>query len=414
MKKTTSKDLYTEVTNKIIAKLEAGIIPWRKPWTEIAPAFNRTSGKPYSFLNAMILDHDGEYATFKQWNELGGKIRKGEKSERIYYFDFISNPALDEHNNPLRDEDGMAIIRKIPFLKSYAVFHISQVEGVEPLPVEKTTFDFTPSEAAEALINSYSKTTGVTITSAESNNAFYRPSTDSISLPSREQFPNNAEFYSTAFHEITHSTGHASRLNREMVGKFGSKAYSKEELIAELGAAFLMAYVGIDTPDTLDNSAAYLQSWIKALKNDNRLFVPAATAAKNAAEYVKAHSAITPVEAPADEAEKAQAAAPTTAAADPQPTPEAVAANAPASALKGLNIAITGGLKKMLRKDAFKRIEELGGVPKKNVTGILDILVIAEDNPEGEKYNKALALNSAGKHIKFIAESDFYKLIQAA
>ena len=178
-------------------------------------------------------------------------------------------------------------IKEVPFLRYYSVFHIDQCEGLtakyeNPLPLSASA-----DETAEAIISAYCQREGVSLTHTAGESAFYRPSTDAITLPKRSQFTATAEYYSTAFHELTHSTGHSKRLNRlSETAFFGSEAYSKEELIAEIGAAALVNHVGLETSHSLRNSAAYIQNWLAVLKNDKRFIVSASGKADKAISLI--------------------------------------------------------------------------------------------------------------------------------
>ena len=275
------KSVYEIITDRIIAELENGVIPWQKPWTGVrSGAFNRISKKPYSLLNQMLLSHQGEYASFKQWTELGGKIKKGSKSEIVVFW------KLQQVEEEL--EDGTKKIKQIPMLRYYNVFHISQVEGVEPLP-EKELHDTEPIAEAEQLFREYLTRENIRLDQTASNRAYYAPSLDVIHLPELEQFSEAAEYYSTAFHESVHSTGHKSRLDRLQTGAnaaFGSETYSKEELVAEIGSASILNMLGIETAHSFRNSAAYIQNWLQVLRNDVRFVVSAATRAEKAVNYI--------------------------------------------------------------------------------------------------------------------------------
>lgn len=273
-------NIYEEITNRIIEQLEDGNIPWHKPWSGIAGgAYNRVSKKPYSLLNQMLLKHDGEYATYKQWSDLGGKVRKGEKSEIVVFWKIM---------NVEENKDGNVEKKSIPLLKYINVFHVSQVDGVEPKNMKP--IDHQPIEEAERIKNDYIERENITIEELVTNEAFYSPMMDYIQVPCKEQFKDVMEFYNTLFHEMVHSTGHADRLGRLNTGvklaSFGSEEYSKEELIAEIGSAFLMNHIGIETPKTFKNSAAYVQSWLKVLRNDNRFIVSASGKAEKAMKYI--------------------------------------------------------------------------------------------------------------------------------
>lgn len=278
-----SINVYEMVTNRIIEQLENNIVPWEKPWSgTLDGAFNRVSKKPYSILNQMLLKYDGEYATFKQWQELGGHIRKAEKSEIIVFWKMY--PIKE------KQDDGTEIIKTIPLLKYINVFHISQVDGVEPLK-QKVTHDIEPIDKAEKILNDYWNRENITIEHVKGDKAFYSPMFDKIQLPLFEQFKQSEEYYSTAFHESVHSTMKTSRCNRQedrkgKVVSFGSEEYSKEELVAEVGSAQLMNIVGIETTKSFRNSTAYIQSWLKVLRNDNKFIVSASSKAEKAVTYI--------------------------------------------------------------------------------------------------------------------------------
>lgn len=273
-------NIYEEITNRIINQLENGEIPWHKPWHGVTSgAYNRVSKKPYSLLNQMLLMHDGEYATYKQWADLGGTVRKGEKSEMVVFWKIFQ---VEE------EENGKKVKKSIPLLKYINVFHVSQVDGVEPKSIKP--IEHNPVEEAEKIKSDYVDREHLLIEELITNRAFYSPSRDYIQVPCKEQYDNVNEFYSTLFHEMIHSTGHKDRLGRldvnAKLASFGSEDYSKEELIAEIGSAFLMNHVGIETSKTFKNSAAYIQSWLKVLKDDNRFIVSASSKAEKAMKYI--------------------------------------------------------------------------------------------------------------------------------
>lgn len=278
-----SKSVYELVTERIIEQLENGVIPWERPWTGVkSGAFNRISKKSYSLLNQMLLKYDGEYATFKQWSDLGGHVRKGEKSEIIVFWKI---QPIEE-----KQEDGTKKVKQIPLLKYFNVFHISQVDGVEPLPADDLN-DIEPIEKAENILHDYWTREDITVEHIASNKAYYSPSCDLIHLPLFEQFKEANEYYSTAFHESVHSTMKESRCNRaeERKGKlvaFGSEDYSKEELIAEIGSASLMNIIGIETKKSFRNSSAYIQNWLSVLRNDVKFIVSASSKAEKAVSYI--------------------------------------------------------------------------------------------------------------------------------
>ena len=281
-----SKSTYEMVTDRIISQLENGVIPWEKPWSGTKNgAFNRISGKSYSLLNQMLLKHGGEYATFKQWSDLGGKIRRGEKSEIVVFWKIL---PVEETK-----EDGTKTVKQIPLLRYISVFHVSQVDGVEPLQQEELQelHDIKPIEKAEIVLKDYWTREHITIEHVKGDDAYYSPSKDLIRLPLFEQFESANEYYSTAFHETVHSTMKESRCNRADDRKgervaFGSEAYSKEELVAEIGAANLMNIIGIETSRTFRNNTAYIQNWLQVLKNDVRFIISASSRAEKATQYI--------------------------------------------------------------------------------------------------------------------------------
>ena len=273
-------NVYQIVTDRIIAELEKGNIPWVRPWMGARTgAYSRVTGRPYSFLNQMLLSKPGEYVTFKQTTEAGSVVRKGEKAQIVVFW-----KPLDVVE---KDKEGKPVKKTIPLLKYYNVFHIDQCENLKPRFTPENLKPSDPIVEAETILADYSQRSGCRIIHEKQNKAFYRPSTDEIHLPLREQFPQIAEYYSTAFHEVTHSTGHKSRLDRlSSPAWFGSENYSKEELVAEMGAAILMNELGIETAGSFKNSAAYIQSWLRALKDDNKMIVSAAGKAEKAVKLV--------------------------------------------------------------------------------------------------------------------------------
>lgn len=284
----TNKEIATEITNRLVEELEKGVIPWRKPWTGDGDgAVRHTTGRAYSFLNQILLVMQGksgkEFITFKQCIAEGGKVKKGAKGAKIYFW--------TQYIKTETDANGEEEQHTIPVLKRYTVFDINDCDGITSKYSEREVATNDPDEAAEKIVNDYQQRERLTINREQlSGRAFYRPIDDSITVPTINQFDAVNEFYSTLFHEMTHSTGHASRLARfdasGAVAAFGSDDYSREELIAEIGAACLVNRCGLETPDTFLNSAAYLQSWSRALKADPMLFITAATRAEKAVNYI--------------------------------------------------------------------------------------------------------------------------------
>jgi len=208
----------------------------------------------------------------------------------------MESAKRDDNGNVVHGADGKPIMESVPFLRYYNVFHIDQCEGLQPRFAEdpKPGEHLSPDDAADQIVKGYIKRSGVKLTIQHSDRAFYSPSSDSVTVPELAQYTSTSEYYSTLFHELTHSTGHVSRLNRlSKEAHFGSESYSKEELIAELGAAFLVNHAGLETSSSFRNSAGYIQSWLKALKDDKRLIISAAGKADKAVELILGDNCLT-------------------------------------------------------------------------------------------------------------------------
>ena len=271
-------DIYAEVTSRIIQQMENGVIPWHKPWIASGKAISHATGKAYSLLNQMLLGRPGEYVTFKQCQEAGGRIRKGEKAHMVVFWKWIE-----------QEDEETGEVKEVPFLRYYNVFHIDQCEGVTAKHTSEVRFPDGAEvlEAAQEIVYDYLGREGVKLSHSEGDRAFYRPATDEVVLPIRKQFVSTAEYYSTVFHELTHSTGHPSRLNRlNRAAFFGTEDYSKEELVAEIGAATLVNHVGLETDHSFRNNAAYVQNWLQVLKDDKRFIVSAAGKAEKAVNLI--------------------------------------------------------------------------------------------------------------------------------
>jgi len=271
-------NVYEIVTAKLIESLEAGSIPWSRPWSTEGHAINYVTRKEYRGVNRMLLQ-GGEYLTFNQIKERNGTIKTGCKASIVVFF---------KNGYTTKDEDtGDETFHSAPILRYYTVFSIHSVDGIDsklPPAIEREN---NPIESAEKIFTDYIKTSGITLSEENPNRAYYSPMFDSINLPRIAQFNNSEEFYSTSFHEAAHSTGHKSRLNRlDKVHNFGSVNYSKEELVAEIASAFLCELAGMDTTKTIPNSAAYIRSWSEALKADPKMAVSAASASEKACDYI--------------------------------------------------------------------------------------------------------------------------------
>ena len=283
-------NIYDQITNQIVKQMENGIVPWQKPWEHgtFMGCISHTSGKPYSLLNQWLLNGKaGEWLTYKQIQAEGGRVKAGEKASTVVFWKYLDKVEKREDENGNEIE---VVTGKFPILKGYAVFHIDQTEGIKPKYENKAKrYEHEACEEAEKVIANYVKRDGLKLFIEDSDRAYYRPSTDEVHVPMMQQYKVCEEYYSTTFHELTHSTGHAKRLNRrELAGMsfFGDENYSKEELTAEIGAAFLCQTVGLQCEKAFENSVAYLQGWLRALKNDKKLIVAAAARAEAAVNYI--------------------------------------------------------------------------------------------------------------------------------
>ena len=277
--------VYQIITDRIIGLLEQGTVPWQKPWSgNDQMPINLSSKKQYRGINVFLLAAMGYespyWLTFLQAKKLGGTITKGEKACPVVFWKW-----LDPKDK--QDGKGLEHDRRIPMLRYYSVFNVAQCEGIDdkvPL-LELPEHDFNPIEDAEQIVSNMPNKPELTHKQAR---AFYRPSQDLVNMPRPQLFESDEEYYSTLFHELVHSTGHASRLNRfekDQAVAFGSHTYSKEELVAEMGSAFLCNTCGI-AERTLINSAAYIAGWLKRLKDDTTFVVRAAAQAQKAVDYI--------------------------------------------------------------------------------------------------------------------------------
>ena len=282
-------DLYQRVTDQIVAALEQGVRPWQKPWSAstatgriILPL--RGNGVRYRGINVLMLwgaaidngFQSSTWLTYKQAAELGGQVRKGEKGSLVV---FASSMTRSETDHDTGEENE----RNIPFLKGYTVFNTDQIDGLpdryrnappsRPEEIERNT-----------RVEAFAVATGATIRHG-GDRAFYSPSVDAVQIPPLEAFRDAASYYGVLAHELTHWTGHPSRLHRQFGKRFADKAYAFEELVAELGSAFLSAALDL-TPEPRADHADYLGHWLGILKADKRAIFTAASQAQRAADYL--------------------------------------------------------------------------------------------------------------------------------
>ena len=272
---------YERITERIVSLLEQGTVPWHQPWQiKMGPPRNLVTQKSYRGINVFLLMAMGyespHWLTFRQAIQLGGNVKKGEKSCPVVFW---KQMKIEDKKS---DEP-----KKIPLLRLYHVFNVTQCEGLKAAPEEVAMVVTKPAEIVAGMPKPPAIKHGMT-------SAYYSPAEDYIGMPGRERFDTEDSYHATLFHELVHSTGHESRLKRGSIverNRFGSDPYCKEELVAELGSAFLCGYVSI-VDQTIDGSAAYIQAWLKQLREDRTLIVSAAAQAQKAADYVlgKTHS----------------------------------------------------------------------------------------------------------------------------
>jgi antirestriction protein ArdC len=279
------RDLYAEVSSRIVAELERGAAPWIKPWSATAGRnvpCNAATDRPYSGCNVVLLwmaQNAGyrtpRYLTFKQAVELGGHVRKSEHGTKVYFVKQLVG----------RDKDDDEKTRVIPMMREYTVFNVDQCEGLPARVMTAGTVKVRNPDERDATIDEFLACSGASIREGFGE-AYYRPSDDCISMPAFATFKSAAHFYGTTFHELGHWTGHKSRLDRfqAMAARFGDAAYAAEELVAELCAAFLCAEFNLDGDL---RHAGYIASWIGLLKADKRAFFTAASKAQAAADHLR-------------------------------------------------------------------------------------------------------------------------------
>ena len=268
---------YDRITERIVSLLSQGTVPWHKPWqVNTGLPRNLVSQKPYRGINVFLLMamnyESPHWLTLRQANLLGGQIKPGEKSCPVVFWKPMK--VKDKESG----ED-----RKIPFLRLYHVFNVAQCTGLKNIPkADETAFVSTkPAEIVAGMPQPPTIKHGMKA-------AYYSPADDTVGMPDRNRFDTEESYFATLFHELTHGVGHKSRLNRATLSEsngYGSDPYGKEELIAEMGSAFLCGYAGI-VDRTIDSSAAYLEGWLKQLKEDKTLIVHAAAQAQKAADFI--------------------------------------------------------------------------------------------------------------------------------
>jgi antirestriction protein ArdC len=283
-----SRDVYQEVTDAVLKALDEGTVPWRKPWSVSGDGFgqrNLQSRRPYRGINQVLLEMKAQSAgwdspywtTFRAVKKVGGSVRKGERGTLVVFWKRVK----------VKDEEADGGYKMIPMLRHFTVFNVAQCDGVEIPASSEPTDDpdpFDPIDISGLVLNNYADAPTV---EHGGDRAFYRPSADHVQMPEQAAFRSPDAYAHTLFHELAHSTGHQSRLNRDGimgVHRFGDDDYSREELIAEFGACFLSGSLGVD-PD-IPQSAAYIRSWRKQLGRDKKLLLAAAGKGQRAADRI--------------------------------------------------------------------------------------------------------------------------------
>jgi antirestriction protein ArdC len=282
------QDIYDMIEKKVMEQLENGIIPWRRCYHVSGgdTCISHQTGNEYSWLNQMLLDLPGEYWTFENVQKEGLRIRKGAKSRKIVFWKVLTYADSKESDGG----DGEELVRNIPFLKYYNVFHESDIEGLETKPKkdigiseeEREERNRNSIEDADRIVNEYLHANKEITLHTVDGTPCFSPSMKTICMPEKCQFDSLADYYSTIFHEIIHST-------RDAVGRIkdsGADGRAKEELVAEIGAAFLCGAAGIREEEVIKNNSAYCACWLKALKNNIKHLVWASSKAERAAKYV--------------------------------------------------------------------------------------------------------------------------------
>jgi antirestriction protein ArdC len=277
------RDLYAEVSARILTELETGVLPWVKPWAVTAGQNvpqNAVTNRPYSGCNVILLwlarDRGWptpRFLTFQQAIEAGGNVRKGEHGTKVY---FVKQFQVIERDGEETES------HLIPMLREYTVFNVAQCESLPDSVKAGKPMRVRNPDARDALADEFLRSTRADM--REGGEAYYVPSRDFISMPAFQAFRGADHFYNVAFHELTHWTGHQARLDRDLKHRFGSRNYAAEELVAELGAAFLCAEFGFNG---IVRSASYIATWIDLLKADKRAFFTACSKASQAADYLR-------------------------------------------------------------------------------------------------------------------------------
>ena len=286
--KTKGAYVYQIVTDRIVAELKNGVIPWEKPWIAGSSApMNYITREPYKGVNRLLLPLQGEYLTANQVNALKGAIAEGASPHIVTFFTMAEVKKNKKKEDP--DEEGTDKVEKRPVFKYYKVFHLTDVRGIESkIEAVSANGDFLrPDLAAEQVVSDYLRRTGVKLERINGDRAAYDAATDTVTIPLLRQFKNSESYYAVLFHELVHSTGSSARLNREVgMAAYDTEDFTKEQLTAEIGANMLLAHCELDTLKVVRNSVSRIAGWIEAFNNDPKLVVNAARAAEKAVNLI--------------------------------------------------------------------------------------------------------------------------------
>lgn len=278
----TKRDVYTIITEKIIKQLEQGTVPWRKPWIDAGAPTNLISKRPYRGINVMLLAMLGYeqnfFLTSKQLKEIGGSIKPEERPHLVVYWNYLEKESGED------EEQEDQSLKKKAYLRYYTVFNIAQCEGIPLKYIPKLDREIKPNAACKLVVSNMPDKPRI---QHKEQQAYYNPLTDFINMPKQSSFKSDDAYYSTLFHELVHSTGHVTRLNRKdliQMSEFGMEQYSHEELVAEIGSCYLQSHVGIT--EQFEQSTAYIHGWLKVLQSNTRFIFSASTAAQKAVDYI--------------------------------------------------------------------------------------------------------------------------------
>ena len=278
----TKKDVYAIINQKIIDQLERGTVPWLIPWNDGGLPKNLVSGKSYRGINVMLLGcvgyADNKFLTFKQLNEIGGKVKKGEKGHMVVFWNVVEK----DQNGIQAGENNSS--QKKTILRYYIVFNVSQCENIPEKYLTSKEREEKEILSCESVVQNMPQ---CPVIKFKEQKAYYHPKEDYVNMPKKKSFKSDASYYCTLFHELVHSTGHESRLNRDSLVKnarFGDETYSLEELVAEIGTCYLQSFTGIASE--FEQSSAYIQGWLKRLKNDRRFIFIASHQSQKAIDFI--------------------------------------------------------------------------------------------------------------------------------